>query len=104
MEELDSWIKSDIEYGNLDIDSEDDRERYAHETADGCSYVIYFGKALALWIDDMAVSDFEGEALEMLAFEPSTISIGQIASACAYLAIRAALLSAMDELREEVTV
>ena len=62
---LDSWVEAAFESGDLPGDgSEHDVERWVHETADGCEFVIWWSEVMDIWNSSPEVQDFEWSAAE----------------------------------------
>ncbi len=53
---LDSWVVDAFESGDL---PGDDVERWVHETADGCEFVIWHSEVMDIWNSSPEVQDFE---------------------------------------------
>jgi hypothetical protein len=81
------WAKSDWLNGDYDLETVDD---WAHETADGCEYVIYYHHQNALWSSSDYVQSFE----DMVYGVDDT---QQRIQACVYYAISEACLEAAYE-------
>ena len=47
-----AWVSDAIATGDLDVWDDDARERWIHETADGCAHVIYYDNAYSLYRDN----------------------------------------------------
>lgn len=47
-----AWVADAIDRGDLDVWDDDSRERWIHETADGCAHVIYYDNAYGLYRDN----------------------------------------------------
>ena len=95
-ESINTWALSDWLNGQYE-DDEDSIETWAHETADGCEYVIYYRHQDDLWAEGTLTPVHEAEVeLDWLDGD-----IQQRIQACVYYAIRqaceAAALSAIEE-------
>jgi len=53
---LDSWVVEAFENGDL---PGDDIDRWIHETADGCEFVIWNSEVMEIWNSSQEVQDFE---------------------------------------------
>lgn len=78
-----------------------DADDIAHEYADGCADVIYTYSALELYMDSSHVRDLEDEAEGYLPEDRRRV--GDIATICAYLAIREEMRETLEGLREDAT-
>ncbi len=76
-----------------------DAEDMAHEYADGCRDVLVNHRALALYVDSSAVSDFADEAIGCVDADERTPE--RIAGVCAYFAIRCEYAETLNGLRED---
>lgn len=88
---IDRIVADDLADGTIDRDDEDSWEDYAHEWADGSSWVIYYSESRALWADG-AADDYEDEANEIVA--PGA-GIQDRITAAVYLAVRARIVEAI---------
>ena len=84
---IQQWAKDDWLSGNYDADSIDE---WAHETADGCEYTIYYHHQNALWAESPYVQSFE----DMVFGVEDT---QQRIQACVYYAINETCLNAASE-------
>lgn len=85
------WAKDDWDMGHYDADSADD---WAHETADGCEYTIYYHHANSLWMDSDYVRSWE----DMIY---GVDDIQQAITACVFYAIQETCLLAAYEMCKE---
>jgi len=69
-------------------------EDLAHETIDGCEYVIYYHKARTLWANYSEVQEYEEEANEYVS---SDDDIDKRIACCVYLWLREMWLDAWQE-------
>jgi len=88
---IQQWAKDDWLSGNYDADSIDE---WAHETADGCEYTIYYHHANSLWLDSDYVRSFEDMVF-------GTEDIQERITACVYYAIQETCLLAAYEMSKE---
>lgn len=88
---IDRIVADDLADGTIDRDDEDSWEDYAHEWADGSSWVIYYSESRALWADG-AADDYEDEANGIVA--PGA-GIQDRITAAVYLAVRARIVEAI---------
>ena len=89
-EAIQRWAKDDWLAGNYDADSVDD---WAHETADGCEYTIYYHHQIDLWRDSDYVQSFED-----IVFHARGIQ--ERMQACVYYAIHETCLTAAQRIIE----
>jgi hypothetical protein len=82
------WAKDDWLAGYYDANSADE---WAHDTADGCEYTIYYHHQNALWADSAYVQSFEDMVYGI------DDDIQQRIQACVYYAIYEACLNATSE-------
>jgi len=59
---LDSWVVDAFESGDL---PGDDVDRWVHETADGCEFVIWHSEVIDIWNSSPEVQDFEWGSAEL---------------------------------------
>lgn len=81
-------------------DSDDALTDYAHETADGSAFVIYYWRIMALWNASQDVRDYEEEA-EAGGFFDDNPDIIRRMTICAYLWLCRAIEEAVLEVRAE---
>ena len=81
------WAKDDWDMGNYDDTNADE---WAHETADGCEYTIYYHHQNSLWADSDYVQSFED-----MVYGADTTQ--QRIQACVYYAIYEACLNAASD-------
>jgi len=86
-QDIQRWAKDDWDLGHYDPDSADD---WAHETADGCEYTIYYHHQIDLWRDSDYVRSFEDM---VFGFE----EIQERMQACVYYAIHETCLNAASD-------
>jgi len=86
-QDIQRWAKDDWLAGYYDADSADE---WAHETADGCEYTIYYHHQNALWADSPYVQSFEDMVF-------GVEDIQQRIQACVYYAIQEVCLKAASE-------
>lgn len=99
--EISAMVREDYENdGFSDIHNDDDMQEYAHEWADGSQNVIYYHRARELWADSATVQGYESDAWDLMGDEKD---IDKVIALCVYLAMRDEIMSAVQELREEVT-
>ena len=84
---IQQWAQDDWRSGNYDADTADD---WAHETADGCEYTIYYHHQIDLWRDSDYVRSFEDM---VFGFE----EIQERMQACVYYAIHETCLNAASD-------
>lgn len=95
-ETIDKIVRDDVADGTIDRDDEDSWGDYAHEWADGSSWVIYYSESRALWAEG-AADEFEADVLDLV--DPMA-DIDQRITAAVYLAVRAQIV---DTIREVVS-
>lgn len=93
---LDSWVEAAFESGDL---PGDDVERWVHETADGCEFVIWWSEVMDIWNSSPEVQDFEWSAAEL--FTPQQ-SILERMTLVVYLAIEDHLKISIHEYEMEL--
>ena len=86
------WAKDDWLSGYYS-DEDDNVERWAHETADGCEYTIYYRHQNDLWADSAYVQSFEDMVY-------GAESVQDTIQACVYYAIYEKCLEAAYEVME----
>ena len=69
---------------------------YAHETADGSAYVIYYGWQRELWADSADIRAYEDDAIDS-----GCDDVASIQQYCVYMAISDAITETLNELLEE---
>ena len=92
-EACDRWIESDAQHGNLTWDNFDE---WAHETADGCEYAIYYRHHDALWCEGAVTPVHEVEA-ELSAQGILSGDIQDRIQQCVFSAIRDYLFYASEK-------
>lgn len=98
VDNLPDMIRTDVEHGNLDLSDRDSWDDYAHEWADGSGHVIYTHRAVELWASEPDVYQWEDQVTDLCSPDDS---IGQRISVCVYLALRHAIMSAIEEIASE---
>lgn len=88
-EDIKEWARIDWLNGNYDEETVAD---WAHETADGCQYVIYYRHQDDLWCEGTITPVHEAES-----YINPTGDIQERIQACVYLAIYEALVEAAHE-------
>lgn len=88
---IQEWAVQDFLDGQYD---EDNADEWAHETADGCEYTIYYHHQNALWADSAYVQSFEDMVY-------GVDDIQQKIQACVYYAIYETALAAATEAIED---
>lgn len=97
-ETVEQIVRDDIADGSLDPSDRDAVEEYAHEWADGSSWVIYYSESRALWAD-RATPDFEDEANEIVTPDAG---IQERITAAVYLAVRAQIVETVERVADEL--
>lgn len=87
---IDEWAKNDWLAGYY---SQDNVDEWAHETADGCEYTIYYHHQNALWADSAYVQSFEDMVY-------GVDDIQSKIQACVYYAIYESCMEAAAEVME----
>lgn len=95
-----AMLRADYLGGHIDLDDDDAMEEYAHEWADADDVVIYYRHNRALWLDSAIVRGYEDETDGITADG----SVDRVIMACVYLALRAEIMNAVEELREEIAL
>jgi hypothetical protein len=90
--DAESWVEDAVHSGDLDLDDRDMVEQWMHETADGCSHVIYYDNAYGLYRDNECPVPED---------ENPTGSIANQLTIYAYEAVRYALELAVDKFKED---
>ena len=100
VESLPGIIRTDSDTSNLDLEDRDSWDDYAHEWVDGSVYVIFYSNVIELWTDSSnGIADYEDEAWDMVG--EGCRNVLQVMTACVYLALRDAVLSAIEMVAEE---
>ena len=93
-ETVQEWAVQDFLAGQYD---EENVDQWAHETADGCEYTIYYHHQNALWADSAYVQSFEDMAY-------GVDDIQDKIQACVYYAIYETALAAGQSAVENIGV
>lgn len=94
--EIREIVASDIADGTVDPGDSDAVQDYAHEWADGSSWVIYYAQANAIWAD--TPSSVTDPAEDMIGEMPASASIQERITAAVYWMIREQIVATVDEL------